>query len=231
MIKKSREFTEKQYTVLTNREEIYQKALEFGYRDVVLRTESLTDEYIQELKLKGKTVVLFYFEENEGEFRGENLCCRMRDAGIPFDEIDLKDCARRRHNGEDVTVKDAAERIPSKTHFEEEMLFFGTIMSADYEDRCGNCHARMTKEEKYCRHCGTKRGEGEFLPYRNIPECVYGPPVMIRSKCTSCGNIWITRGLCGDPSEFCPECGKNSVTELEHEIEGGRLLLFDPDEA
>ena len=37
--------------------------------------------------------------------------------------------------------------------------------STDYSGRCGNCHERLGKNDKYCRYCGTKRGEGKFRPY------------------------------------------------------------------
>ena len=40
-------------------------------------------------------------------------------------------------------------------------------MSTDYEGRCGNCHGFLGEEDKYCRYCGTRRGEGAFEPRKS----------------------------------------------------------------
>ena len=39
-------------------------------------------------------------------------------------------------------------------------------LSTDYEDRCGNCQSFMEDSEKYCKFCGTAKGEGKFEPYK-----------------------------------------------------------------
>lgn len=79
--------------------------------------------------------------------------------------------------------------------------------STDYTDRCGNCHEFLEKEDRFCRYCGTRRGEGEFEPYLNLFECVYGPkPVRRKHRCTQCGNEWMTC-LMIDDEKYCPLCG------------------------
>ena len=89
-------------------------------------------------------------------------------------------------------------------------------LTTDYENRCGNCHNWLGEKDKYCSKCGTKRGEGIFLPYRNIVYCVYGPPVTQKFKCSECGFAW-TIGSLGGRSDihYCPQCGKHQVTMTE----------------
>ncbi|MBR5421937.1 MAG: hypothetical protein IK115_12405 [Lachnospiraceae bacterium] len=94
-------------------------------------------------------------------------------------------------------------------------LFGKKRLSKDYDGRCGNCHTPFdTPEDEYCRYCGTKRGEGEFLPYENFEGCIYGPPPVIRThNCPNCSYSWETSRMI-DHSRFCPRCGSpvNTVT-------------------
>ncbi len=87
--------------------------------------------------------------------------------------------------------------------------------STDYEGRCGNCHKSLQSSEKYCRYCGTKRGEGKFEPYQTIMQCIYGPmPVKRIRKCTRCQMEWETHEMV-DNQNFCPECGAPSKIVFE----------------
>lgn len=38
--------------------------------------------------------------------------------------------------------------------------------STDNEGTCANCHQTLLEGEKYCRYCGTERGDEKFEPYR-----------------------------------------------------------------
>ena len=65
--------------------------------------------------------------------------------------------------------------------------------SMDNEGTCANCHQTLLEGEKYCRYCGTERGDEKFEPYRNIMQCIYGPmPVKRVHKCTKCKKKWKT---------------------------------------
>ncbi len=103
-------------------------------------------------------------------------------------------------------------------------------LSTDYEGRCGNCHEYLGENEKYCKYCGTKRGEGEFKPYENIVYVVYGPPLNVKYKCKSCGHTWIVRTLGSDHSKYCPECGKSRIIEVESKDLTWEDLSDDTDE-
>ena len=85
-------------------------------------------------------------------------------------------------------------------------------MSTDYENRCGNCQEEMNPYDKYCRNCGTKRGEGKFEPYYNVCDCLYGPFNILRKYvCKKCGNEWERSIVFED--KFCPKCGEKCVIE------------------
>lgn len=92
------------------------------------------------------------------------------------------------------------------------------MLETDYTNRCGNCHAYLRPEDKYCRYCGTKRGKGTFKPFKNIIECVYGPTVKRKYKCSSCGYIWVVGVMGGDNSRYCPQCGKKKVIVLQDKV-------------
>lgn len=87
--------------------------------------------------------------------------------------------------------------------------FLEGFVSTDYEGRCGNCHEFMDDDMKYCPHCGTKRGEGEFKPYFNDMRILYGPPVKSWYVCKKCGHKWTT--LICEEGQYCPECGQMSA--------------------
>lgn len=79
--------------------------------------------------------------------------------------------------------------------------------------QCGNCHKRLDENDKYCRICGTKVGEGAYEPYQDLMECIYGPmPVDRKHTCKKCGYEWITC-LMLDREKYCPKCGGDAPYE------------------
>lgn len=78
--------------------------------------------------------------------------------------------------------------------------------STNYEGRCGNCHSFLGESDKYCRYCGSRRGEGAFEPYKNFLECecVYGPPATYKLvQCATCQKVWEVSSA----KYYCPDCG------------------------
>ena len=86
--------------------------------------------------------------------------------------------------------------------------------TTDKGDKCGNCHAILPKNALYCDACGTKRGEGKFKPHRNRPSIIYGPPIRITQRCSSCGYVWQKFGMNIKKSSSCPKCGASFVDYL-----------------
>lgn len=83
----------------------------------------------------------------------------------------------------------------------------GEQMSTDYMNRCGNCTKFLAEEDRYCRYCGTKRGEGAFKPYMVSAFCIYGPPpIKQKYECRHCGNSWIASMSVGH-QKYCGQCG------------------------
>lgn len=85
-------------------------------------------------------------------------------------------------------------------------------LSTDYEGRCGNCHKHIG-DDKYCRYCGTKKGEGKFEPYENFMPCVYGSPNTYIHKCRKCGVEFQSSGMSVPIPSYCYECGSKDVSE------------------
>ena len=90
---------------------------------------------------------------------------------------------------------------------------FGEPMSTDYENICGNCRAGLGEKDKYCRVCGTKRGDGAFKPYKVEMNLVYGPPSFFESSpeevvhiCTACNKTW-KKNRIKPQDKYCPVCG------------------------
>ena len=81
--------------------------------------------------------------------------------------------------------------------------------STNYEGRCGNCHECFhSDDDLYCIYCGTPRGKGDFKPYLNVQDCVYGSPSVFRYTCMKCGYMWKESTLGGFPEvKYCPKCG------------------------
>ncbi len=79
-------------------------------------------------------------------------------------------------------------------------------------------HQNMQALAAYQRQlCGTKRGDGSFLPYFNDSYFVYGPPIKTKFMCDACGHKWETTVWGGDRSKYCPQCGKQALKILSEE--------------
>lgn len=75
------------------------------------------------------------------------------------------------------------------------------------EGQCGNCHAPLGPDDRYCRICGTKVGKGAYEPHQDLMECIYGPrPVEREHTCRKCGFKWTTCVMLDD-EKYCPKCG------------------------
>ena len=81
---------------------------------------------------------------------------------------------------------------------------------------CANCHSYyVNKNAKYCVHCGTKKGEGQFNSVWNMGELIYGPEYLSFFKCKKCGHKWsVVTMYTGDEDPmvaYCPNCGTKRI--------------------
>ena len=207
--------TEREYYVLTNYPELVKRAEELGYEGVSLFTGSELDESdIDHIKQADKSVVKILFRPEKREEYGGMSRGWLEDSELYNVTIDL--AGNEIEEGKHIeTLEDAIEHFPNREDLEKRLRSAAIINEIDYTNRCGNCHSYLGEDDKYCRYCGTERGQGKFLPYKNVIDCVYGPPVKKKYKCTACGHIWITGDLGGDQSKYCPQCGKKTLNVLE----------------
>lgn len=81
------------------------------------------------------------------------------------------------------------------------------------ENQCRNCHAKLDEKDKYCKKCGTRRGEGKFKSHDNIMQCLYGPkPVEREYICKQCGYTWSNVQMISE-SQYCPRCGTDKIVD------------------
>lgn len=107
--------------------------------------------------------------------------------------------------------------LPEIVARNETLMVEQGIVNADCEDHSGNCHKTISIGDRYCRFCGTKRGEDKFQPENNQFYCVYGPPILTKFKCSDCGLSWEITVLGGCRETYCPNCGKkvHALAEIE----------------
>ena len=208
--------TTKDYYVLVNRPELAERAEQLGYESVMLFTNDDFDEDdLNHIKSANKPVVRISFN------KGNDSYTYMRRSWFENTEIynvRIELAGNEFFSEPDQpieTLNDAIKYFPTVERLEKELRNHAIIDEIEYVDMCGNCQAHLDKDDKYCKYCGTERGKGKFLPFRNETYCVYGPPIKTKYKCSNCGHMWITCHLGGDNSQYCPRCGGKTVNTQE----------------
>lgn len=205
----------KPYYVLVNKKELYEQALALGYEKVILTAQDrLDEEDIGKLKATGKHALWFVLCSDDSSW-GEMSIRELKGKK----QAELKFTLPWSDPPEGLDEKDflsfAVRSMPTPEYLEEWLRDEGYLLIEDYTGKCGNCHAALAEGDHYCKYCGTRRGEGKFLPYRNEVYCVYGPPVKKKYKCGHCGYLWITSALGGDHFKYCPMCGTEVISVIE----------------
>ena len=201
--------TDKEYYLIVNKQELYQRARQLHFDSAVLLTDELMEEEdIRKIQESGKAVFLvFYDETGEQLFRN---CDVLFDARINHRQFQLpKDWSC--YSEEEIhSLEESVSNFPPIGLIEVILRDHGYIRDTDYTDRCGNCQAVLEPEDKYCARCGTKRGMGRFEPFFNPMTCAYGPFIKSVFHCKQCGHSWETY-IWGEELNYCPECGEKAV--------------------
>ena len=205
---------EKDYIILTNRRELKQKAEELGYEEVRLLREWDSDEaeivpYLKKVNKNG--VKVLYRPESDERVEGISGK-RIRRTNLYLVTLDLygTDAAGGRE-----TLDQALKNFPPISDLEKNLRQEAFINEVDHRGRCGNCHAYMQKDDRYCRYCGAEKGRGKFLPFKNHMPVLYGAPVKKKFRCPSCGKVWIGVMPGVEFVRFCPDCGTKAPEILE----------------
>ena len=205
----------KDYVVIVDYPDFVDRALELGFEYAEYQRDELSPETIRLLEEYGKNVVcILCFRE----VRGRNV--KMID-GTSLYRWDINLNARIQNAKKSFSLKSAIECFPNVDEIEAPLIESGIICDTDYTDRCGNCHNYIDKDDKYCRYCGTPRGEGEFKPFKNMIEYVYGSPMETKHRCTNCGYSWTVNTLGRDRAEYCPKCAGKLETENKYPMLDG----------
>ncbi|WP_022762327.1 MULTISPECIES: hypothetical protein [unclassified Butyrivibrio] len=197
--------TEKEYYLFVNKKEIYDKAQELGERQVILFEKDKFDaDDVTALNNSDKQVVFAFFCDKDDEVL-HHLVCQL-EPYTPYYSLkeDTVFYNEFRYESIDAVVRNLKGII---TIIEYDLKDDGLISTTDYKDRCGNCHSELEPEDKYCKYCGTKRGEGAFKPYRNVSYGLYGPCGTYFYKCHHCGKIFEYWTIGSSDVKHCPSCG------------------------
>lgn len=202
--------TDKEYYLLVNKHELYLRAREMQFQSAVyLRDYLLEKEDIRQIKESGKAVCLIFYDET-GDQLVQNLGM-LSEAGIKFFRIHLPQDWANISAKQIRNLEDAVNNFPPPREIEGLLVYKGYIRDTDYTDRCGNCHTRLSEEDKYCPVCGTKRGMGKFEPFYNPTLSAYGPFIKSLYHCSRCGHTWCSDILGEEELRYCPECGKETA--------------------
>ncbi len=209
------------FLIVTNRDEIRDSIANLGITNYMMLENDLPneDELVKMKTQRGEACIfIMYFDGMEVQHDLQSLIEEYSIKGfvlsnlvvIPIEEIP-------EYAGTDGILEDAclSEPMPLKRYLEimDSIIDYvdwrannrGWVLHTDYSNRCGNCHEKMADEDKYCSACGTKRGNGRFIPYENATYGLYGSFDLIKQECSKCGRKRITTAF--ERSSYCTECG------------------------
>lgn len=202
--------TKEGFYVFTNKQEI-KDVFDKEYDNIILIDDvKLSKEDLANIEETKKGVLAVYYFDSMDEvseiddlyydYRYEDKCL----VGLW--------CLKEQHKVLDDILQGYNKNLPDLRSMADR---YEILVHTDYEGLCGNCHEPLGKEDKYCRTCGTKRGEGAFKPYVNKTYCVYGPMIANKYACPKCGKTWSECNPGGRGDTYCPQCG----TKIENTVE------------
>ena len=224
--------TDKDYIVIVNHPLLQKRAEELGYQAVNYFPDTLRKSEYEKIRqeiigLKKTVFMALFHSKKDGVVSIEDGI--LRPSNIHFLTYDMYgwdlDSGKKAK-----TVEEVLTRFPPLKRIEDRLSSAGYIRATDYEERCGNCRAYLDEDDKYCKYCGTKRGEGAFLPYNNkVVAVIYGPPLFSKTKykCSACGTVNIVPSTGSRDLLFCPKCGQKQAKKVKEKIYW-QAFLFIP---
>ena len=209
--------TTKEYYLIVDRNEVYQKAIELGADQAVLfDAEKFDTDDVSTILNSSKAVAFAFFCKSDDKHL-ERLRLQLHGKEMLWFTL-----MEGRIYGQDISY-DSIDKVVKNLKgiikaIENNLKYRGYISLTDYKNRCGNCHAELLPEDNYCKQCGTKRGEGAFEPYKNEMCGLYGPPTTSVFRCQSCKDTFSDWTIGTSRVKFCPKCG-SSVKRIKEVLE------------
>ena len=208
---------ETSYTLIVNRRELYDAALEHHYDHVVLMEDyALSQDDIATILANGNVAFGLIYEEGDPD--SIQFGQQIYENGTKYLCWEFPNDTDIYHGNPMRSVQDLVDDFPERREIEILLVGRGYLLCTDYTDRCGNCHKVLDEGDKYCRYCGTKRGEGRFLPFENPMYALYGAPTLKKYYCQNCLNEWKIRVFFDEESTHCPNCGQSTVKMIRSKI-------------
>lgn len=196
--------TDKKYYIYTNALVLSDKLIELGYDNTILKPQKgLNPANIDTLKQSGKHLCMVLYWDSY-EVKKEVATIEQINIGY---SIFTSRMYEKKFGCKINSVTEFAAELEHHPRIPEEFIEeLGLQMSTYYVGKCGNCHKTIDSDDKYCKYCGTKNGEGAFLPYNNALQFAYGSPMIKQYQCPKCGLKWQEISV-GRDRRYCKECG------------------------
>lgn len=206
--------TEKEFIILSNRRFLINRARELYDEDVYLISDTeytedgeLSADILLWMKENDKAAVLIYYSQLM-RFSFQIVCFKANGKWS-------QDYLSERVDATPDAIKQVINAIPTREKLLQFMRRETILKEIDYTDRCGNCHQFISPCDKYCKYCGTEKGKGRFLPFENKVYFMYGPPTLIKTKCSNCGNISLHYFLPDHEASYCTNCGLKTTSIIK----------------
>ena len=204
--------TKKQYYLLIQHWQLYRGARKQHFRASYYPIKWINHSLILQSKMYDKPILLLVYDKSSP--RSQDI--RPTNNTITYNLYGMK----LKNNTEINTIDKAVVNLSAIIEEIVDLMssrIVGMIKTTDYKGRCGNCHQELREKDKFCRFCGTRRGDGKFKPFLNSMYAVYGPPVKTKLKCNACEFSWESECLGSDRSKYCPQCGSEKIVQVSKE--------------
>ena len=210
--------TDMPYYLVLGKRFLYGKAVLASIQATLYRKQEMDDTFLKVAVDTGKSILWLKYDSSEENTRCESLLDKIGDSDSWIVSYNIY--GNEMPDGTSILTPDKACDELTKIIARNELFMFEQgLFITDYHVRCGNCNCTLEPDERYCRICGTKRGEGRFEPENNEFFGIYAPSIWTRYQCNECGKTWEGTVFSIYKSCFCPQCGKKTLPVVERSIQ------------